>query len=221
MNLQPHRYIYNYAENGYYYLGLHRKLLEFDPKNTTNEVVLDCFNSIYDKEKNKIALYQLMNLHLGNQYTYTLSEFPMGFFIIFHEIYMSWNNIIHQIIFKEMLFDTFYGEYCDVLNKIISIESTNIKEIVVYRGKSGDSVFHLAAKLWLLNTYDKHKDEIKISDIINKELAHILGCYVKLGRCFGNGMSDCILSMRDFSGKDLRQFLIDFSLELVDREIEN
>jgi hypothetical protein len=205
-------------EPGYYYLGHHRKLIEFDPRNTDNEIILDCFNTISNKTKNKLSLYQLMFIELKNQSAGILSEFPSSFSLIFHEISIAWNDIIHQMLFKDMLFDTFYGEYCELLNKIIKCNSPFDKEIVVYRYKNGETIFHLAAKLWLMTTAIRYRDEFKVRDIINKELTHIISCYTKLGRCFGKGMNDCIITAKDFSGKDLRQFLIDFSLELTSSE---
>jgi hypothetical protein len=205
---------YNYLEGGYYYLALHRKLVEFDPRLTENILILDYFGNKEDAERKKSGLYHLANIDIKLQNSNIQSEYPISFSMVIHDISIAWSDLIKNMLFKEDMVDTFCSEYIDVIAKIVSSDSPNKKESVVYRFKNGETIFHLAAKIHLLDIADKNTGSIKLSEMINKELNNILIAYTKLGRSL-NRKNDAILSIKDYTGKSLKQYMTDFSLELT------
>lgn len=209
--------LYNYREGGYSYLAMHRRLLDYDPLNTNNEIILDAFNSGNDKNKRKNTLYYLASLEINSRYNSpNLPEIPPSFNIVLNDINLSWCTIIQQLLFKDQMVDTFFGEYCNVIDKIIKSNTQYKKEYMVYRYYlNGDSVFHLAAKVWLINIKEKNKYSNNLHEVLNKELMMIFSTYMKLGACFGVDMSNSILQIRDNYNKTLRQYLIDFCLDMV------
>ena len=204
---------YNYLEGGYYYLALHRKLVEFDPRLTENIIISDYFNNKEDLDRKKSGLYHLANIDLKLQNSNIPSEYPISFSMVIHDISIAWSDLIKNMLFKEDLVDTFCSEYIDVIGKIVSNDSPLKKESVVYRFKNGETIFHLAAKIHLLDVADKNIGSIKLNELIDKELNNILIAYTKLGRSL-NKKHDAILSIKDYIGKPLKQYMIDFSLEL-------
>ncbi len=206
---------YLYSEPGYYYMGLHRKLVEFDPRLTNNILILDYFNNKDDIKRKKSGLYHLANINIKLQNSTIPDEFPVSFSMVIHDIAMAWSDLIINMVFKETMVDTFCAEYFDTLNKIIETSSPKKKESVVYRFKNGETIFHLAAKLYLMDIADKNIDSLKLSEILEKELNNILIGYTKIGK-FLNKKNDSILSIRDYvANKQLKQYLIDFTLELL------
>lgn len=220
MDKNPNVYqYYNYIEPGYVYSSIHRRIVAYDPRNTSNEIIKDAFNTITDKKNSKNTLFYLMYLELQKYNNPALPEIPISFQMVLHEINMAWADLINQMVFKDELFDTFYAEYCSVLNNILINDTPFSKETLVYRYHlTGDSIFHLAAKVNLMQIHKNFENSDDLGKEINKELSHIFLCYIKLGKCFGPGMGDSILSIKDFSGKKLKQYLIDFSMELCDLE---
>ena len=47
---------YIYTDSGYKFLSLHRKVIEYDPRNTDNLLILDYFNTMR-KTRDDVALY--------------------------------------------------------------------------------------------------------------------------------------------------------------------
>lgn len=215
--------VYNYIEPGYNHLGMHRKLIEFDPRNTNNEIILDAFNSIDDKNKHIFNLYQSMYIQ-QNESNFYVTDYPISFYMILFDINNSWNNIIKQMIFIDDMIFTFYSEYCNLLEKVINSDTMYKKEIVVFRYNDGGTIFHSAAKLLLLevlrDSYNKIED---VKFLLNDKLTEIITQYIKLGTCFGKNFSNCIINLKDFSGKTLKQYLKDFceELENLKKEIIN
>lgn len=210
---------YNYIESGYVYTSIHRRIVAYDPRNSSNEIIKDAFNTIVNKKNHRDTLFYLMYLELLKYNNPILPEIPVSYQMVLHEINMAWSDLVNQMIFKDQLFDTFYAEYYSLLNNILIHDTPFSKETLVYRYYlNGDSLFHLAAKVRLIQIKKDFEDSKELPNEINKELSHILICYIKLGRCFGPGMGDCILSIKDFSGKKLKQYLIDFCIELYNGE---
>lgn len=206
---------YNYIEAGYIYSSIHRKIVAYDPRNTSNEIIKDAFNTITNKKVNNDKLFYLMYFELLKYDNPILPEIPISFQMVLHEINFAWSELVDQMIFKDQLFDTFYAEYYTVLNNIILNDTPFSKETLVFRyHHGGDCFFHLAAKINLMKVKKEFEHSVELNEQINKELSHILICYIKLGRCFGPGMGDSILSIKDFSGKKLKLYLIDFCTEL-------
>ena len=207
---------YNYTDDGYRFISLHRKVLEYDPRNTDNLVILDYFNTM-SRSKDDVAIYYTL---IENEYNESQvgipSIYPISFQMIWHEINMAWVDIIHQMIFIEEAYDTFYGEYKNLVEEIILHDTLDDKETLVYRNaRTGESPFHIAGKMWL---YEKWSESVRNSGSknIDKDLKFITSCYENLEKRFGSERRCCILYMMDFTGKTLLDYLSEFLDELQD-----
>lgn len=207
---------YSYTDDGYRFLSLHRKVLEYDPRNTDNLVILDYFNTM-SRSKDDLAIYYNLIENEYNQNQVGIpSIYPISFQMIWHEINMAWVDIIHQMIFIEEAYDTFYGEYKNLVEEIILHDTLDDKETLVYRNvRTGESPFHIAGKMWL---YDKWMESVRNSGgkNIDKDLKFIASCYENLENRFGSERRCCILYMMDFTGKTLMDYLSEFLDELQD-----
>jgi hypothetical protein len=136
--------------------------------------------------------------------------------MVWHEFNMAWVDIIHQMIFIEEAYDTFHGEYKNLVEEIVLHDTLDDKETLVYRNaRTGESPFHVAGKMWL---YEKWSESVRNSGgkNIDKDLKFILSCYENLEKRFGSDRRFCILYMMDFTGKTLVDYLTEFLDELQD-----
>ncbi len=204
---------YIYSDLGYKFLSLHRKVIEYDPKNTDNLIILDYFNSIQRIRNNATVYYDLIDSHIKN-IQFDVSIYPLSFQMILHEINLSWVDIIHQMLFIDGMYDTFHGEYKTIIENIILYDTIDEKETLVYRyHNTGVSIFHIAGKMWLYEKWFKSKEsnqDINMKD----ELEFVLNSYKNLEYAFGSNRRFCILYLMDFSGKTLVDYLYDFLYEL-------
>jgi len=204
---------YSYGDGGYRHLALHRKVTEYDPRNTDNLIVLDYFDVQKKHKDNTTIYYRLLDVEYARYRRADPPDLSISFIMVWHEINLAWVEIIHQMIFIDQVYETFFGEYTDVLNNIIENDSPDAKDSVVYRYyPMGESVFHMAAKMWLMEKYNESKTNININ--LNKELKYILNCYQRLEKCFGKDRSHCIVYMMDFSGKIMLDYLNDYLDEI-------
>ena len=205
---------YIYTDAGYRFLSLHRKVIEYDPRNTDNLIILDYFNTMR-RNRDDVAIYYKLIEEEYSQYNTGISpNSPISFQMVWHEINMAWVDIIHQMIFIDEMYDTFHGEYKNLVEEIILHDTLDDKETLVYRySRTGESPFHIAGKMWL---YEKWSESKRNSGgkSIDKDLKFILSCYEKLEMRFNPKGKFCILYLMDFSGKTLVDYLTDFLDEL-------
>lgn len=208
---------YNYVDMSYLHSSLHRRITHYDPRNTTNEWVLQAFR-IAEQEGNYKSIYRrLVHSEIQRMENPMLTSLPIGLQMVFHEINLAWVDIVGQMLFVDGLVETFYSEYCNILNNVVYFDTPYAKETMVYRHHtSGESLFHLAGKMWLILAMKKHSGQspANIEKEIGRQLGTVFSSYASLGKCFGKGMGGCILSLRDFTGKPLKEFLTDYSTEI-------
>lgn len=205
---------YIYTDSGYQFLSLHRKVMEYDPRNTDNLIILDYFNTIRRSRDDIAIYYNIIEAEHKKYNRGVVPTSPISFQMMWHEINMAWVDIIHQMLFIDEVYDTFHGEYRNVIEEIILHDTLDDKETLVFRyAKTGESPFHIAGKMWLYEkwTQSKRNDGGKS---IDKDLQFILSCYEKLEKRFGPKRKYCILYLMDFSGKTLVDYLVDFLDEL-------
>jgi len=131
--------------------------------------------------------------------------------MIYHQINLAWIIIIQQMLFVDGAFETFYAEYKDIIENIILCDNISIKESLVYRYfYTGESVFHIAGKIWIFEKFTEKRDILIIEGMndIRKELKYILNCYNKLEKIMSSDF--CISYMKDFSGITLFDYLQQF-----------
>ncbi len=177
---------YIYGTGGYAQLALHRKAIEYDPRNTDNLIILDYFDVHKNTRSNTAVYYNLIDIELGLYAKGNISQLPISFMMLCYEINFAWVSIIQQMIFIDNAYDTFYAEYVEVLNNIIDNDSPEIKHSIVYRNyPNGDSIFHIAAKLWLLEKWEDRKFCITyMMDFSGKTMTEYLSEYLEvLTRC--------------------------------------
>jgi len=205
---------YLYNDSGYRFLSLHRKVLEYDPRNTDNLIILDYFNTMRRNRDDVSVYYKLIESEINQYQTGTIPDSPISFQMVWHEINMAWVDIIHQMIFIDQVYDTFHGEYKNVVEDIILHDTLDEKETLVYRYcKTGESPFHIAGKMWLYGKWIEVKRNGR-GETIDKDLRFILSCYENFEKRFGSNRKFCILYLMDFSGKTLVDYLTDFLDEL-------
>lgn len=200
-------YIYN--DIGYKHASMHRRILEYDPRSTDNPIILEYFNAIDANRDNSSTRYHILNSERIRNQT-TNSPMPMSFLSVWHDMSISWVDIIHQMIFIDNSYATFVGEYRDVVENIILYDNLTDKEVLVYRNyNNGETIFHVSAKLWLYRKYVASKTGT-ININIDKELKYILECYEELEWYFGEERKFCILYLMDFKNNTLVDCLTEF-----------
>jgi len=217
---RPEPYIY--FDGGYEFLSIHRKAEVYDPRNTDNLIILDYFNTIRKVRDTSTIYYSLMEKHLEDYKNPILPTLPVSYQSVYDEINMSWVDIIHQMIFIDKAFDTFNGEYGRVIKNIIEYDSLDRKETLVYRyHHTGESAFHVAAKIWLFNEYYAAKRDILGFDAYNvdDDLKHVLYCYQELGKRIDKNDSCCIIYMTDFNNITLMDYIQEFVKDLKENKV--
>lgn len=200
---------YLYNDIGYKYISIHRRVLEYDPRNTDNPIILDYFNTINESRDNSSTYYSLLDDE-RNRNKNLDTPLPISFQSVFYEISMAWIDIIHQMLFIDNAYATFAGEYKETVENIILYDNLTEKESLVYRYyNSGDTIFHISAKLWLHRKYIQLKNGL-ININLDKELKYILECYEELEWYFGEDRKFCILYLMDFKNETLVDSLTEF-----------
>lgn len=210
---------YMYTEGGYEYMALHRKAMVYDPQNTDNPIIHEYFD-IYSSTHETLPIYHaVLKSEMKHLEGIDSPEFPISFSMVLHEINMAWVKIIHQMIFTEKAYNTFYGEYKDVIKNILLYDTPNIKETLVYRYfKTGISIFHVAAKIWIFNKYyaDRGKG-ICTKGNTAKIVKYVLRCYEELEKVIGEDR--CIVYMMDFNGVRLIDYLMAFTESIEENKL--
>lgn len=220
MGLPMYNYGYNYIDGGYLWLGVHRKILEYNPQNTQNIIIQDYLNNPKINKKRESTLTTMLLNDIECKHSSSMyNSLPSPYEQLLYDINISWIELIKEMIFKDNFIQMFYSEFNDIIEKVIKTDTFIKKEIVVYRYYgTGETMFHYAAKSRLIDVLEGNRDHIKIREIISKELTHILNCYQELGRCFDDRNSSNILNIKDYSNKTLKEHLVDFSLELTEKD---
>lgn len=209
---------YLYNDIGYTYVSMHRRVLEYDPRNTNNPIILDYFNTIDIERDNSTIYYSLLEAERLRAHNSNIT-LPISFLSIWHQFSMSWVDIIHQMIFIDNSYATFVGEYKNVIENVILYDNITDKEALVYRyHKTGDTMFHIASKLWLYRKYMESKSG-SININIDKELKYILECYEELEWYFGEDRKYCILYLMDFKNNTIVDTLTEFGTKLVSNDV--
>ena len=206
---------YNYMfDVGYKCMAIHEKMHKFDPQNTDNPIIIDSLDSLKMSRYESNLYYLMMNRELG-KYMSGDSDIPISYMMILHKINILWVDLIHQMLFIENSYNTFYGEFVDVIEHIILSDSPDVKDALIYRNfGDGISIFHIASRLWL---YEKYRESIinNLNINLTEELTYILKCYASLETCFGENRTYCIRYMLDFNGMTLTAYLQEFVHELL------
>ena len=206
---------YNYLSgSGYKGMAIHAKLNKFDPYNTDNPIILDSLEALKMSQYDSNLYYLMINRELS-KYISGDSELPVSYMMVLHKINIGWIDLIHQMIFIENAYNTFYGEYSNVVENILIADSPDVKDALIYRNFwDGISIFHLAGRIWL---YDKYRESIlnNLNINLDEDLNYILNCYAKLETCFGDDRNYCIRYMTDFTGLTLTAYLQEFVHELI------
>ena len=135
---------------------------------------------------------------------------PISFRLAVHSINLEWVNVIHRMVFKERLFGLFYSEYSEILENVVNT-TPSCKDYAVYRNhQTGDSIFHLAAKLWIIKDLKDSPNVTHKIMRISAAMKYVLECYRDLGRLFENGNEYTLTYLEDFSGDCLLDHVSSF-----------
>ena len=191
-----------------------RRISHFDPRESTNASVHEYYLESGDR-KVLVNLYDLMNVEIDQVGGAFYAPIPVSFRMSMHIINLEWVNLIHKMIFKEQLYSLFYNEFSDVLENIVNTTPSS-KDYLVYRNSSiGDTVFHLAAKLWVIRCLGESKGGVTAKLLsISSAMKHALACYADLGKQFIDGNTYTIPYLEDFTGDCLMDHLSRFCDEL-------
>ena len=202
---------YIYLDDGYQHLALHRKVVAYDPRNTDNPNILDYFNTIRKNRNHSAIYYRVIEKELDKYNNSIFPPSPISFQMVYHEMNLAWVDIIHQMLFIEDATETFYGEYKKVIENIILYDTLDLKESLVYRYfTTGESVFHIAGKIWLFEKYSEKHDMLPTERNyeLNEEIKHVLKSYNKLEKIMNGEFS--IIYMTDFFDVTLMDYLQHF-----------
>jgi hypothetical protein len=208
-------------EPSFLYIAMNRKVMANNPRETDNILIQCTFDEIDSDPtvNNRSVLRDLIDDEYLSMGSDNDNSIPNPVQMIWHRIHLDWVNIIERMIFVEQNIGTFNAEYSDIIQKIINTTDRVSIDYPVYRYYSdGSTMFHLAARMYLLHEYAKiiGPAKILVSSIITGKVRHILSCYSDLGR-FVNGNSTSITHLSDNSGKRLEDFITSYGEELVRR----
>lgn len=214
---------YIYLDGGYEFLSLHRKVKAFDPRNTDNLIILDYFHTIRKNRDISSIYHKLIENDMENYRSSSFPSIPISFQMVYHEINMAWVDIIHQMVFIDNAYETFCAQYGKVIMDIISHGDIKDKESLVYRYYgNGETIFHVAGKIWLINKYFKNMDDLGYSgNMIYDELKQVLTCYEELGKRLPLKGSLSILFTSDYNGNTVERYLRKFADEIKENKIGN
>ncbi len=199
---------------GNLHIAIHAKLHKFDPRSTTNPLMLDYIN---DCGRNLNRIIDIASSDISSVGSELIPAIPIGFRSILNDNTLLWCGLIERIVFEEKLFNLFYSEYSEILDKIVNA-NVNDGDSIIYRDYvSGCSIFHTAAKFRILSRVRKDSGKSigrKISGI-DEELTYIIKCYKDLGKVFRAGNELTIAYIEDFSGVYLTDYITNYVDELI------
>lgn len=200
-----------YHTDGNLHIAIHGKLMKFDPRNTQNPMVKDYVDGV---GRNLDRLTDLLVNEFNIQATQII---PISYRSIVHDNTMLWCGLINNMVFEDKLFNLFYSEYSEMLDRVVN-SSIDSRDSVIYRDfKTGNSIFHTAAKLRILGRVFRDIEKSigqKITGL-DEELTYILKCYRDLGRVFTNGNELTITYLEDFSGTYLTDYITTYVDDVV------
>lgn len=205
----------------YLHLSTHRKVVEFDPRNTENPIILDYLINLGDRRLRNDRLKSISLSDINPYVTLMNPVIPPSFRVILQDNVMIWVSLIHQLVFDEKLYGVFYGEYANLLDRVVNIKTPDRDSIIYREYKTGYSIFHIAAKLRIL---DRLSRDLSLSvgqkiKGLDTELTYILKCYTEFGKVFRGGNELTINYMEDFSGIYLSNFLNNFVDDIVNSSL--
>lgn len=216
MNTFP--YIYSNGE--YDNVSLHRRVISFDPRNTDNILVLDYLNARQQRKDHGMLFNLLMRNELGRHKNAVCPTLPISFKMIYHQMNIAWVDLIHQMVFIDGAYNTFYAEYKEIIDNILAYDTIDAKESLVYRYyNSGESIFHIAAKTWIVDSFDRKRHILVTERIksLSADLKYVLECYHNLERVMNKQFA--LTYMTDFSDITLVDYLTYFIKELEDNHL--
>jgi hypothetical protein len=210
MTEESDRYIYINGE--YDHAAMHRKLLTFDPRNTNNIMILDYLNIRMQNRKHGDLYTILINNEMKKYGNAIYPMLPISFKMLYHQFNIEWVDLIHQMLFIDGAYNTFYGEYKTIIDKILMYDTADVKESLIYRYyNTGETIFHTAAKTWILEKFDEKRNILitKRIESIDQELKYVTACYNRLEDVMNKKFS--IVYMTDFYGTALLDYLLEFT----------
>ena len=206
-----------HLQDHYLHLSTHRKVLDFDPRNTENPIVLDYLMNPAEHNARMDRMKSISMSEINPYVTLMTPVIPPSYRVLMQENVMLWVALIHRMVFDERLYGLFYGEYANLLDRVVNIKTPDRDSIIYREYKTGYSIFHIAAKLRIL---DRLTRDLTLSvgqkiKGLDNELTYILKCYTDLGKVFRSGNELTINYMEDFSGVYLSNFLTNFVDDLV------
>jgi hypothetical protein len=201
-----------YNDPNFLKMGLHRKINVFDPSYSDNPLVTQ---AIYDsslKRNTKKVINKLINHELERYESTTFITLPTSYALIHHRINNAWIDLIHQMVFEDKMYNAFSMEFKDIIESIILSDDVNNIDYTVYRYKDGETIFHMAARTWLISEYGELLNSSLTYSQKNQKnmdnLTYILLCYREIGKCIGDELS--ILGIEDSGGIPLDHSLKEF-----------
>ena len=211
---------YIYLEHGYEFLALHRKITSYDPRNTDNIMILDYFHQRTSEQDSSSIYYKLLEIEFDKYNNAALPALPISFIMIYHEINIAWVDIMHQMLFIDKAYETFHAQYKEILAGIMLYDTVDVKEAMVYRYyATGESIFHIAAKIWMFEKYTEVKQDSPelIGYEVNSALKYVLECYEKLETIMNVKFG--ISYLTDFYDMTLLDYLQHFAEDLKNGKI--
>lgn len=206
---------YLYNEIGYYHIGAHRQVLDFDPFAITGSPeLLNILYSCSDSGETYNTLFFLMETEYSAM-GLDIPSLPPSFLMILKSIQLSWIQLIIDGVFKKSLFYEFINEYKYVISTIIDSDINN-KEGVVFRTvPSGDNIFDIAGRVHITSEYSKAlSNNSDIREAIDTAYNQVIISYTKLSNILE--IDDGILKIKNYSGKSITDninSLVDMLLE--------
>jgi hypothetical protein len=201
-------YIYN--DLFYNFVAVHRKVTEYDPRNTDNPIILEYLDIIKNIDNSDTYYYMLNELRLSHNQL----SLPISFTSVLYKLNILWVDLIHQMIFKDRSTGLFMGEYVDIIESIIANNSITEKYSLIYRFHNGDCMLQMSAQLWLLRKYREYLKNNK-PKALYAELQYITMCYEDMEWFLGENRKGDIINITDYNGVSLINNLRAFTYNLV------
>ena len=97
-----------HLQDHYLHLSTHCKVLEFDPRNTENPIMLDYLINLDDRNS-RMSRMKSISMSEINPYIFMMTPvIPPSFRVLLQENVMLWVSLIHRLVFEEKLYRLFY-----------------------------------------------------------------------------------------------------------------
>jgi hypothetical protein len=207
----------------YQKVAIHRQCTKFDPSRSTNPLVIQAiYEGSVARYSNDVLMY-LFNNEIETYPKKPLSKLPISYAIISHRIQNAWVDLIQQMIFRDNMFVMFVSEFSEIIENILINESIDNIDFYVYRNLESETIFHLAARVWILSKFSElitlHIPKYKKKLILEDELEYILKCYRSIGNALRGTLEEsCINYISDFDDTTLEDSLYEYLEILIDKQ---